>query len=79
MEPMIRFANTGEYDLFMFVANLHALTEFHDAASIKKNTITAVKTYLACGLNTAHVHIYNQSDISSHTELMWVLACVTNI
>lgn len=79
MEPMIRFANTGEYDIFMFVANLHALTEFHDAASIKKNTITAVKTYLACGLNPEHVHIYNQSDISSHTELMWVLACVTNI
>lgn len=63
----------------MFVANIHALTEFHDAAGIRKNTFTAVKTYLACGLDENKVHIYNQSDIASHTELMWVLACVTNI
>lgn len=79
MAPMIDFANKGEYEIFMFVANLHALTEFHDASAIKKNTITAVKTYLACGLHTDHVHIYNQSDISAHTELMWVLACATNV
>jgi tryptophanyl-tRNA synthetase len=79
MAPMIAFANKGEYDIYMFVANLHALTEFHDAGAIRKNTVTAVKTYLACGLNPEHVHIYNQSDISAHAELMWVFACVTNI
>ena len=76
---MIRFANTSDAEIFMFVANLHALTEFHDPVAIRKNTITAVKTYLACGLDPQKVHIYNQSDISAHTELMRVLACVTNI
>ncbi len=79
MEPMIRFANQWVYEIFMFVANLHALTEFHDAAAIRKNTYTVVKSYLACGLDPQHVHIYNQSDISSHAELMWVFSCVTNV
>lgn len=79
LAPMIRFANTSDAEIFMFVANLHALTEFHDAGAIRKNTITAVKTYLACWLDPAKVHIYNQSDISAHSELMRVLACVTNI
>ena len=63
----------------MFVANLHALTEFHEAENIRKNTITAVKTYLACGLDPKQVHIYNQSDISAHTELHRVLSCITNV
>lgn len=79
MEPMIRFANEKSYEIFMFVANLHALTEFHDPEKIRQNTITAVKTYLACGLDPDAVHIYNQSDISAHAELMWVLACITNL
>ena len=79
MEPMIRFANTGEHEIFMFVANLHALTAFYDGAGIRKNTITIVKTYLACWLNPKNVNIYNQSDISAHAELMRVFACVTNI
>ena len=77
--PMISFSAEADREIFIFVANLHALTEFHDAWAIRKNTITAVKTYLACGLDPTKVHIYNQSDIPAHTELMRVLACVTNI
>lgn len=79
MEPMIRFSQQNDMQLFMFVANLHWLTEFHDAWAIKKNTYTTVKTYLACWLNPENVFIYNQSDISAHIELMRALACVTNM
>lgn len=79
IEPMIRFANTWMYEVFMFVANLHALTEFHDASSISRNTITTIKTYLACWLDPSYVHIYNQSAISAHTELHRVLSCITNV
>ncbi len=32
VKPMLDFVHTGEYEIFMFVANLHAFTEFHDAA-----------------------------------------------
>lgn len=76
---MVRLSNQEDVQVFMFVANLHALTEFHDAVAIRKNTITTVKTYLACGLDPMKVLIYNQSDISAHAQLMWVLACVTNM
>lgn len=79
MEPMIRFSQQNDIQTFMFVANLHWLTEFHDSEAIRKNTYTMVKTYLACWLNPENVYIYNQSDISAHVELMWVLACVTNM
>jgi tryptophanyl-tRNA synthetase len=79
IEPMVRFSKQPDLEMFMFIANLHALTALHDAASIRKNTYTIVKTYLACGLDPAHVHIYNQSDISAHVELMRVFACMTNL
>lgn len=79
IKPMIDFSRDPHHEIFMFVANLHALTAYHDSGGIRKNTLTAVKTYLACGLDPTHVHIYNQSDIPAHTELMRVLSCVTNI
>ena len=44
---MIDLANNGEYEIFMFVANLHALTELHDGDVIRQNTFNAVKAYLA--------------------------------
>ncbi len=79
VEPMVRLSRQEDMRVFMFVANLHALTEFHNAEAIRKNTLTTVKTYLACGLDPKQVLIYNQSDISAHTQLMRVLACVTNM
>ncbi len=79
VEPMVRLSQQEDMRVFMFVANLHALTEFHDAEAIRRNTLTTVKTYLACGLDSQQVLIYNQSDISAHTQLMRILACVTNM
>lgn len=79
LKPMIELANSGAYEVFMFIANMHALTEFHDAEGIRNNTLNVVKAYLACGLNPDKSHIYNQSDVCGHTELHWMLSCVTNI
>ena len=79
IQPMLAFTQQSDIETFMFIANLHALTEFHDSVGIRENTITTVKTYLACGFDPQKVHIYNQADIPAHTELMRVLACVTNI
>jgi len=76
---MVEFANTGEYDMFIFIPNQHALTAFHDGEAIKKNTINVVKAYLAAGLDASKVHIYNQSDIPGHVQLYWVLSCITNM
>jgi tryptophanyl-tRNA synthetase len=79
IEPMVRLGSQADREVFMFVANLHALTEFHDADAIRKNTLTTVKTYLACWLDPEKVLIYNQSDITAHTQLMRILWCVTNM
>lgn len=79
LKPMVDLANSGAYEVFMFIANMHALTEFHDAEWIRKNTFNVVKSYLAAGLDPEKVHIYNQSDVFGHTELHRVLSCVTNM
>lgn len=79
LKPMIDLANSGEYEVFMFIPNMHALTEFHDAEGIRTNTYNVVKAYLAAGLDPSTVHIYNQSDIPGHVQLYWVLACLTNV
>jgi len=79
LKPMIELANSGKYEIFMFIANMHALTEFHDAKGIRQNTFNVVKSYLACGLDPEKVHIYNQSDVPWHTNLHRVLSCVTNM
>lgn len=76
---MVEFANSGEYEIFIFIANQHALTAFHDGEAISRNTINVVKAYLAAGLDASKVHIYNQSDISGHSQLHRVLSCVTNM
>ncbi len=79
VKPMVEFVHEGKYEVFMFIANLHALTEFHDPDGIKQNTYNLVKSYLACGLDSAKVHIYNQSDVVGHLQLFRTLACITNV
>ncbi len=76
---MIELANTWTYEIFMFIPNQHALTAFHDGPAIARNTINAVKAYIAAWLDPEKVHIYNQSDIPGHTQLHRVLSCVTNM
>ena len=79
LKPMIDLAQSGKYEVFMFIANMHALTEYHDAKWIRENTFNVVKSYLACGLDPSKVHIYLQSDVDGHAELFWTLSCVTNV
>ena len=76
---MRELAETGEYEVFMFIPNMHALTEFHDGEGIRNNTINIVKTYIACGLDPEKTLLYNQSDVPGHTQLMRVLSCITNM
>lgn len=79
LKPMVELANAGEYEIYIFIPNQHALTAFHDAEAIRRNTINVVKAYLAAWLISEKVHIYNQSDIPWHAQLHRVLSCVTNM
>jgi tryptophanyl-tRNA synthetase len=60
-------------DSFLFIADLHSLTQVKDPNTLKNNTLSTAATWLACGLNPEKVVFYRQSDIPQVTELMWYL------
>ncbi|BAY12517.1 tryptophan--tRNA ligase [Calothrix sp. NIES-2098] len=67
----------SEYENYLFVADLHAITLPHDPKELASNTYTLVALYLACGLDLNHSTIFVQSHVSAHSELTWLLNCIT--
>ena len=73
--PAIEMANKPENQSFLFIANLHSLTQIKDAALLKENTYSIAATWLAFGLDIEKTVFYRQSDIPQVTELSWYLSC----
>ncbi len=65
----------NDYEMFVFIANMHAITVPQDKAELKKNTKDLIALYLACGLDPEKATIFLQSDLSEHAELGWILTC----
>lgn len=65
------------YESFIFVADLHALTINPDPTELKRKTKEIVALYLACGLNGDNTYIFNQSENIYHSMLSWTLECHT--
>lgn len=70
-------AGQSQYDNFLFVADLHAITVPHDPKKLATDTYTLVGLYLACGLDLKYSTIFVQSHVSAHSELTWLLNCIT--
>ena len=66
-----------DYDNFFFFADLHAITVPHDAKVLAENTLKMAAVYLACGIDLNCSTIFVQSHVSAHSELAWLLNCVT--
>ena len=66
-----------EYEMYIFIANLHALTERQDPKELKKNTKDLIALYLACGLDPEKVTLFLQSDVTEHAELGWIMTCTS--
>lgn len=73
--PAIQLANKEENDAFLFIANLHSLTQIKDAEVLKQNTYSVAATWLAFGLDPHKTVFYRQSDVPQVTELTWYLNC----
>src|SRR5690606_20450927 len=73
--PAINMANDTKNDSFLFIANLHTLTQIKDATLLKSNTYSTAATWLAFGLDVEKTVFYRQSDIPQVTELSWYLSC----
>lgn len=64
-----------EYDLYIFIANMHAITVPQDPGELRRNTRDLIALYLACGLDPQKVTLFVQSELPQHTELGWILTC----
>lgn len=73
--PAIEMANDPKNDSFLFIANLHTLTQIKDAGEMRENTLSTAATWLAFGLDIEKSVFYRQSDIPQVTELSWYLSC----
>lgn len=73
ISPAIQMANSSDDKSFIFIADLHALTQIKDAEVLRKNTYEVAACWLALGLDTEKAVFYRQSDVPQVSELMWYL------
>ncbi len=71
----------GQYQINMFVPDLHSFTTPVDHDNLYQNTLRNIKYFLAAGLdmNDADTYLYRQSFIPAHSEMTWILNCFTYV
>lgn len=67
----------SQYENFFCVVDLHAITVPHNPKTLAENTYTIAALYLACGIDLNYSTIFVQSHVSAHSELTWLLNCIT--
>ncbi len=68
-----------ELDCIYCVVDLHAITTFQNPKDLKKNVLETLASFIATGLNPEKSIIFNQSSVSGHVELAWILNCVSRV
>lgn len=68
-----------KYELFIFIADLHALTNYIDPKQLAQNRRDILALYIACGLDPKKVTLFYQSDVLEHTQLGWIFENTTSI
>lgn len=66
-----------QYSNYFCVVDLHAITVPHDPKRLRIDTLQSAAMYLACGIDPKESKIFIQSHVRAHTELTWLLNCVT--
>lgn len=75
IQPAIELASKSENESFLFIADLHSLTQIKEAKVLRENTYSVAATWLAFGLDVNKVTFYRQSDVPQTAELSWYLSC----
>jgi len=68
-----------EMECVYCVVDLHAITVFQKPSELYNNVLETTAGFLATGLNPDKSIIFNQSSVSGHSELAWILNCVSRI
>jgi tryptophanyl-tRNA synthetase len=73
--PAIEMSNDPKNDSYLFIADMHSLTQIKEAKTLRQNTYATAATWLAFGLDIQKTVFYRQSDVPQVTELSWYLSC----
>lgn len=73
--PAVHLASDSGNESFLFIADMHSLTQIKDVEILKRNTLATAAAWLACGLEPENTVFYRQSDVPQVTELSWYLSC----
>ncbi|WP_340201187.1 tryptophan--tRNA ligase [Ascidiimonas sp. W6] len=73
--PAIKMAEDTTNESFLFIADMHSLTQIKNGEQLKENTYATAAAWLAAGLDVSKTVFYRQSDVPQVTELSWYLSC----
>ena len=79
IKNFVELDNNNENNCIFCVVDLHAITVSQDPKVLKNNIRETVATFIACGIDPKRSIIFNQSQVSAHTEAAWILSCVARM
>jgi tryptophanyl-tRNA synthetase len=79
IKQLVDLAKADAHEVFVMIADYHALNFIQDASEMKRLSYELTATYIACGLDPEKVTIFKQSAISAHTELTWIFDTITTM
>lgn len=77
IKPFVSYQD--EYEMIIFIANLHAMTIYQEPKELRQNTKDLIAIYLAAGLDPQKVTLFLQSDVLEHAQLGWYLGCMVSM
>ncbi len=79
IKNFVELSNDDSNDCIFCVVDLHAITSKQDPIKLKDNIRETVATFIACGIDPKKNIIFNQSSVSAHSEVAWLLSCVARM
>ena len=79
IKNFVELNNDKENECIFCVVDLHAITVKQDPKELRNNIRETVATFVASGINPQKSIIFNQSTVSAHTEVAWILSCVAKM
>ena len=77
IKPFVSYQD--EYEMFIFIANLHSMTIYQEPKELRQNTRDLIALYIAAGLDPEKVTLFLQSDVLEHAQLGWYLGCMVSM
>lgn len=78
IQKWIELQNSKE-NIILSIVDMHSITLPHIPKELSNNILRTTATLLACGINTNHTILFQQSTVPMHAELSWVLGCITTM